>query len=102
MLISTAALVRHARDKGYAVPAVNVFDDVSMRAVVAAAETAAAPMIVQISSRTAVSFGVGLVTAMFTTATRESRVPVALHLDHCPDRELLDDVIAAGWSSVLF
>ena len=34
MHVSTATLTRAARDQGYAVPAVNVFDEVSMRAVV--------------------------------------------------------------------
>jgi fructose-bisphosphate aldolase class II len=29
-------------------------------------------------------------------------VPVSLHLDHCPDRSVIDEVVAAGWSSVLF
>ena len=29
-------------------------------------------------------------------------MPVALHLDHCPDRAVISDVVRAGWSSVLF
>jgi tagatose 1,6-diphosphate aldolase GatY/KbaY len=102
MSISTAALVRHARREHYAIPAVNVFDDVSLRAVVAAAVTADAPLIVQISVKTVKSTGVDLVTAMFENAVRGARVPIALHLDHCPDRSVIDSVVAAGWSSVLF
>ena len=30
------------------------------------------------------------------------RVPVALHLDHCPDRQVISECLAAGWNSVLF
>ena len=41
MIASTWALARHGREHGYAVPAVNVLDDISLRAVVAAAVQAA-------------------------------------------------------------
>ena len=29
-------------------------------------------------------------------------VPVALHLDHCPEREVISACLAKGWNSVLF
>ena len=29
-------------------------------------------------------------------------MPVALHLDHCPDRAVISQCLALGWSSVLF
>jgi fructose-bisphosphate aldolase class II len=29
-------------------------------------------------------------------------VPVSLHLDHCPDRQVITDCLRAGWNSVLF
>ncbi len=102
MHVSTATLTRAAREQGYAVPAVNVFDEVSMRAVVEAAEAADAPMIVQVSVKTVRTLGTGLLTATFKAVTRDTSVPVALHLDHCPDRSVIDEVVAAGWSSVLF
>lgn len=102
MDVSTRALTRTARNAGYAVPAVNVFDELSMRAVIAAAERTHAPLIVQISVKTVRSSGTGFTTDLFRALTRDVAVPVALHLDHCPDRRVLDDVIAAGWSSVLF
>lgn len=102
MLVSTAHLTAKARDEGYAVPAVNVFDEVSMRAVVEAAENAGSPLIVQVSVKTVRTVGTVLLTATFDTVTRDVKIPVALHLDHCPDRAIIDEVVAAGWSSVLF
>ncbi|MCJ1715135.1 class II fructose-bisphosphate aldolase [Curtobacterium sp. VKM Ac-2922] len=102
MDVSTRAMTRTARDDGYAVPAVNVFDELSMRAVIAAATRTQAPLIVQISVKTVRSSGTAFTTDLFRALTRDVTVPVALHLDHCPDRAVLDDVIAAGWSSVLF
>lgn len=102
MIASTAALARAGREGGYAVPAVNILDDLSLRAVVAAAVEASSPLIVQVSVKTVRSIGAELVTTMFRHAARDVPVPVALHLDHCPDRSVIDDVVAAGWSSVLF
>ena len=102
MISSTLAMTRAARERGYAVPAVNILDDLSLRAVVAAAVAADAPLIIQISVKTVRSIGTDLVTTMFRHAAADVPVPVALHLDHCPDRSVISDVVRAGWSSVLF
>lgn len=102
MISSTLAMTRTAREQGYAVPAVNVLDDLSLRAVVAAAVAASSPLIIQISVKTVRSVGTDLVTTMFRHAADGVPVPVALHLDHCPDRAVISDVVRAGWSSVLF
>lgn len=102
MIASTLALAEHGREHGYAVPAVNVLDDISLRAVVAAAVEAAAPLIIQISVKTVKQLGVELTTTTFRLAAQDAPIPVALHLDHCPDRAVIDDVVAARWSSVLF
>ena len=102
MISSTLTMTRTARERGYAVPAVNILDDLSLRAVIAAAVAASAPMIVQISVKTVRSIGTDLITTMFRSAAADVPVPVALHLDHCPDRAVISAVVRAGWSSVLF
>jgi fructose-bisphosphate aldolase class II len=102
MISSTAAMTRDAREGGYAVPAVNILDDLSLRAVIAAAVAASSPMIIQVSVKTVRSIGTDLITTMFRHAATDVPVPVALHLDHCPDRAVISDVVRAGWSSVLF
>ncbi|HEY3436737.1 MAG TPA: class II fructose-bisphosphate aldolase [Actinotalea sp.] len=102
MIASTARLARHARANGYAVAAVNILDDLSLRAVIAAAVERSSPVIVQVSVKTVKSVGVELMTTMFRLAAEPARVPVALHLDHCPDRSVISACVAAHWSSVLF
>jgi fructose-bisphosphate aldolase class II len=102
MISSTLTMTRTARERGYAVPAVNILDDLSLRAVIAAAVAASAPMIIQISVKTVRSIGTDLITTMFRSAAADVPVPVALHLDHCPDRAVISDVVRGGWSSVLF
>jgi ketose-bisphosphate aldolase len=39
---------------------------------------------------------------MWTTMTADVPVPVALHLDHCPDRDVISRCLETGWNSVLF
>ena len=102
MIASTLTMTRDARARGYAVPAVNILDDLSLRAVIAAAVEKRSPLIVQVSVKTVRSVGTDLMTTMFRSAAAGTDVPIALHLDHCPDRAVLSDVIRAGWSSVLF
>ena len=101
-MASTAHLTRRAQEVGFAVAAVNVVDDLSLRAVVSAAQELDAPLIVQVSVKTLKSIGCDLLTVMFRRAAGATTIPVALHLDHCPERTVIDEVVAAGWSSVLF
>jgi fructose-bisphosphate aldolase class II len=101
-MISTVELLREAERGGYAVPAFNVFDELSLRAVVATAADKRSPVIIQASTRTARTIGVAWLTRMFREAAGGVDVPVALHLDHCPDPAVIAEVAAAGWSSVLF
>jgi ketose-bisphosphate aldolase len=95
-------LVDEALAKGYAVPAINIVDELSLRAVVDAAVELRSPLIVQTSVKTVKSVGRDVLKAMFDATVAPEPVPVALHLDHCPDREVISSCLAAGWNSVLF
>jgi fructose-bisphosphate aldolase class II len=86
----------------YAVPAINVFNDLTLEAVLAAAVENASPLIVQTSVKTVKSIGSDVLYAMWTAMTAGIEVPVALHLDHCPEREVITECLRRGWNSVLF
>ena len=101
-IAKTVDLVVAAKEAGYAVPAVNIVDDLSLRAVVTAAEEAQSPVIIQTSVKTVKSIGAPLLSSIFSFAAESVSVPVALHLDHCPDRSFITVAIKNGWSSVLF
>jgi fructose-bisphosphate aldolase class II len=101
-VVSTRDLVTAAMAHGYAVPAINVVNDLTMEAVLAAAVELRSPMIVQTSVKTVRSIGLEVLKGMWDTMTARIGVPVALHLDHCPDRDVISACLAAGWSSVLF
>jgi fructose-bisphosphate aldolase class II len=91
-----------AFDQRYGVPAINIFNDLTMENVLAGAVEARSPVIVQTSVKTVKSIGTHTLYAMWEAMTRGIEVPVCLHLDHCPDRRVISDCLAAGWNSVLF
>jgi len=99
---STQEIVRRAFDGGYGVPAINVVNDLTLEAVLAAADEANAPLIVQTSVKTVRSIGVEVLWSMWQSMVANVKVPVALHLDHCSDRSVISACLAAGWDSVLF
>ena len=86
----------------YGVAAINIVDDLSLEAVLAAATELEAPLIVQTSLKTVKSIGAGPLYGMWRRDGRRAPVPVTLHLDHCPDREWITTCLEAGWNSVLF
>jgi ketose-bisphosphate aldolase len=86
----------------YGVAAINIVDDLTLDAVLAAATELEAPLIVQTSLKTVKSFGARQLYNMWRSRADEVPVPVTLHLDHCPDREWITTCLQAGWNSVLF
>ncbi len=86
----------------YGVPAINIFNDLTLEAVLAGAVEAQSPVIVQTSVKTVRSLGASFIKAMWDDLTRDIPVPVSLHLDHCPDRDVITTCLEHGWNSVLF
>jgi ketose-bisphosphate aldolase len=101
-VVPTQEILKRAFGERYGVAAINVVNDLTMEAVLAAAEELRAPVIVQTSPKHVEITGVEVMAAMWKAMTARITVPVALHLDHCPDRALISRCLEAGWSSVLF
>jgi ketose-bisphosphate aldolase len=101
-VVPTKEIIDRAFEGRYGVAAINVVNDLTMEAVLAAAEGLRAPLIVQTSVKTVKSVGADVLMAMWRTMTEHISVPVALHLDHCPEREVITLCLENGWNSVLF
>ncbi len=99
---SLADILRPAFAQRYGVPAINILNDLTMENVLAGAVEARSPVILQTSVKTVRSIGVNTLFQMWKAMTAGIEVPCALHLDHCPDRQVISDCLAAGWNSVLF
>ena len=95
-------ILKPAFEQRYGVPAINILNDLTIENVLAGAVEARSPVILQTSVKTVRSIGVKTLFAMWTSMTAGIEVPCALHLDHCPDRQVISDCLAAGWNSVLF
>ena len=101
-IVPTQEILQRAFRDRYGVAAINVVNDLTLEAVLAAAEELRAPLIVQTSVKTVKMQGADALFALWVELTRDISVPVALHLDHCPDREVISECLAKGWNSVLF
>lgn len=96
------AILKHAFENRYGVGAFNIVNDLTMDAVLSAAAETNSPVIVQVSVKTAKVMGVRMIKVLFEEMASRVPVPASLHLDHCPDRKVIEECIAAGWNSVLF
>jgi fructose-bisphosphate aldolase class II len=94
-------LLSQARKKGYAVGAFNIFDFLSARAVIAAANETDTPVILQTSTGTVKQFGVEALGSMLRLVCKAAKVPALVHLDHCSNPEMVKACIDGGWDSVM-
>ena len=100
--VSMAPLLRHARANRYGIAAYNMIDYNSARAIIGGASDLRAPVIVQVSVKTVKHWGYKAVAGFVRMLAEDVPVPVALHLDHCTDPEVIKRCIDAGWTSVMF
>lgn len=101
-VVSMNELLRPAFEERYGVPAFNIVNDLTMAAVLEASEQAKSPVIVQVSVKTVKMFGAKLIQRMFEEMASRVSIPATLHLDHCPDVNMIKTCLDAGWNSVLF
>ena len=95
------AMLSEARRGGYAVGAFNMLDYNSTKAIIEAAEHLKSPVIIQTSAKTVIFWGSSAIIAWVRQLVKRATVPIALHLDHCKDVQLIAECIDAGWSSVM-
>jgi tagatose 1,6-diphosphate aldolase GatY/KbaY len=95
------SMLNKAFDNKYAVGAFNILDYASAKAVVCAASQLKAPVIVQTSTKTVQYWGCAPMMRWMKELAQTSLAPIAVHLDHCKDLELIKQCIDAGWTSVM-
>ncbi|MEV0561601.1 class II fructose-bisphosphate aldolase [Dactylosporangium sp. NPDC050588] len=104
MFSPTGEIVEAARSANVGVGAFNVITVEHAEAIVAGAEAAGRPVVLQISEN-AVKFHGGRLAPIAAAARRVaelSSVPVALHLDHVESDELFDQAAAHGFGSAMY
>ncbi|MFE6224920.1 MULTISPECIES: class II fructose-bisphosphate aldolase [unclassified Streptomyces] len=102
-LTQTHEIVRRARAAGAGVGAFNVLQLEHAQAIVAGAERAGRPVVLQISENTVRYHGALEPVALASLAlARAAKTPVAVHLDHAENPDLVREAVELGLGSVMF
>ncbi|MCU1482679.1 MAG: ketose-bisphosphate aldolase [Subtercola sp.] len=101
-VVSLKEIVDRAFAERYGVPAINIVNDLTLEGVLTGAVNSNSPVIVQTSVKTVRAIGAPVLFSMWQAMTAGISVPVTLHLDHCPYRDVISECLELGWNSVLF
>ena len=102
MLVNMKDLLRDAQKGGYAVGSFSVANMEMVRGVIAAAEEAKAPIILQIAEVRLNHSPLALIGPLMVAAAKEAKVPVAVHLDHGLTLPTIEHALSLGFTSVMF
>ena len=102
-LVTTDVLLAPARDSGRGVGAFNVVQLEHAEAFVAAAERVGTGVVLQVSQNAVRYHGaLAPVGAACLALARAAAAPVAVHLDHADDRDLVAEAVDLGFTSVMY
>ena len=100
-LVSSRELLLDAQRGGYAVGAFNVENLEMAQAVIAAAEEAHAPVLLQTTSGTLKYAPPSVFAGIVSRLARTVKAPIALHLDHGNSLELAEQCVREGYTSIM-
>lgn len=102
MLVTVKQITQKAKKGNYGVGAFNAPNLEITKAIVLAAEKTNSPVIISTSEKELSYAGVNEIAAIVTSLAKNSKVPVALNLDHGSSFDMAKKCINAGYSSVHF
>jgi len=102
MLVVAKHILDKANKGRYALGHFNVNNMEAVQAVVAAAERQKAPVIMATSQGAIKYAGMEYLFPLMKSAAQHAKVPIAIHLDHGTDLEVVKQCIRAGYTSVMF
>lgn len=100
-LVTTKSMFEKTMKEGFAIGAFNVNNMEIIQAIVDAAEAQESPVILQASSSAIKYARINYLMKMVEAATENSKIPIAIHLDHGPDFETCKMCIDEGFTSVM-
>ncbi|HYD90326.1 MAG TPA: class II fructose-bisphosphate aldolase [Flavobacterium sp.] len=103
MLVHYRELFENDFSGQYAIPAFNTINLETTLGIARAAQAKHAPVIMAVSGRTIEYAGLNTIIDIVSSVANDPAitVPVALHLDHAKDEDLIERAINAGFSSVM-
>ena len=101
MFVHLQTIIGMAEEGGYCIPAFNVYNTETIMGVIAAAEEAKAPVIIQIYPRL-INEEVGFyLCPAVVAAARRATVPVCFHLDHGPSEYEVTRALHCGRTGIM-
>ena len=100
-LVSAKEILDAASSGAYAVGAFNINNMEILQGIVAACEESASPVIIAVSESAIKYAGFDYLVSMVRTAAEGTFIPMALHLDHGRDLEVIKMCIRGGFTSVM-
>jgi len=104
MLATLKELLVHARENNYAVPAFDCVEDIMVRTVLETVEELRAPVIVmllEMDLETGGGNGWVYQLGLLKAVADHHKIPIAIHLDHATDLELIRKAVDAGFTGVM-
>lgn len=101
MLVRSKILLDKANKGKYAVGAFNISNLETMQAIVNAAVKLKAPVILQTSESAIKYAGMENLVALAKTFAKSNKIPIALHMDHGKNLNLIKTAINSGYTSVM-
>ena len=101
MLVDINYVLDMAEKGGYAVPALNVYNLETVMGVIAAAEEAKSPLILQCYSRLFTNEEGYYAAPIIIAAAKKASVPVAFHLDHGAGRKEVQRALRSGATGIM-
>jgi ketose-bisphosphate aldolase len=101
-MVTMKPMLQRAKQAKYGIAAFNMIDYNSARSIVDGAQELDAPLVIQVSVKTIKLWGHKPIANWVRDLANETDIPVALHLDHCKDLDVIKGCIDAGWTSVMF
>ncbi len=101
MLVNIQTILKDADERGYAVPAFNVYNMETVMGVIRAAEEKRSPVIMQFYSRLATTGVSDYLMPIMLKAAHDATVPVCIHLDHGAGYEPAAIAVKNGASGIM-
>lgn len=102
MLVKMSELLSNALEAGTIVPAFNIWNLETAQAVLMASNKAGRPAILAFGAAYLSHASIKVISSMVRSLCEENTQPMALHLDHCRDLELIRQALDAGFTSVMY
>lgn len=99
MLVSMKKILDHANKNNYAVLAPNIFSEIDARAYIEAAEEMKSPIILGVAYHT--TNDLAFLGHIAGELAKQSKIPIAVNLDHGADYHQVAEAIRGGFTSVM-